>query len=754
MGVDSRKQHKEFFATAPRGLEELLVADLAAAGVGSARATAGGATFAGSLEDAYRACLWSRVTGRVLLQLADIPARDEAELHAGVMGLPWEEHFPADTTLAVDFIGTSDTLRHTLFGARRVKDGVVDRLRALRGTRPGVDLDAPGLRLVARLHRDRLSLGIDISGPAHRRGYRTAAGAAPLRENLAAAVLLRAGWPALAREGAALFDPLCGSGTFLIEAALMASGAAPGERRECGSPDWAGHDQALYTRLREEARTARVEGTPGLPVLAGADRDAKVIELARCNASRAGSGEHLQWGVADIFDEGRPDSLLHARRGLLVCNPPYGERLGAASEAALVKLYTRLGEVCRDGFPEWRVAILAPDAPLIEHLGIRGARQYRIRNGPIDCRLLVREPAGEGRSARREQARAVRDADADADADAVSPATSGARAPARVTPTPVAALGPGAEMLANRLRKNLRRLRGWLSSQSPQCYRIYDADMPEYAVAIDRYGEWLHVAEYAPPATIDPRRAQERLQEVMAAVSVTLETPPDRIVLKTRARQRGREQYNRLGAQRQLLEVREGEARLWVNLHDYLDTGLFLDHRPLRRMIAGEASGKRFLNLFAYTGAVSVFAGLGGASATTSVDMSATYLDWAARNLSLNGLEPPRHNCLRADCLAWLEEPRGEWDLAFLDPPSFSNSARMASTLDVQRDHVALIRGAMLQLAPGGRLYFSTNRRGFRMDLSALDDLHVRDLTEQSIDPDFRGGTPPHRLYLLSHGGQ
>lgn len=739
MGVDSRKRHKEFFATAPRGLEELLVSDLSAAGVGAARATAGGAVFGGSLEDAYRACLWSRVTGRVLLLVADIPARDEAELHAGVMDVPWEEHFPAETTLAVDFIGTSDTLRHTLFGARRVKDGVVDRLRALRGSRPGVDLDAPGLRLVARLHRDRISLGIDISGPAHRRGYRTAAGAAPLRENLAAAVLLRAGWPALCAEGAALFDPLCGSGTFLIEAALMAAGAAPGERRDCGSPDWVGHDQLLLARLREQARQARMEGTPRLPMLIGADRDARVIEIAGGNAVRAGFGEQLRFSTADVMEEGRPGYLRERPRGLLVCNPPYGERLGAASEAAMAKLYSRLGELCREEFADWRVAILAPEAPLADQLGLRGARQYRIRNGPIDCRLLVREPAGEGRAARREQSRAERDAD-----------SSGRPLP----PEAPEELSPGASMLANRLRKNLRRLHGWLVSRRPECYRIYDADLPEYAVAIDRYGEWLHVAEYAPPATIDPARAQERLREVMAAVTVALETPASRIVLKTRSRQRGREQYNRLGAQRQMLEVREGEARFMVNLHDYLDTGLFLDHRPLRRMMTEAAPGKRFLNLFAYTGAVSVCAGLGGARSTTSVDLSATYLDWAERNLALNGLTAPQHTCLRADCLQWLEEPRGEWDLVFLDPPSFSNSARMEATLDVQRDHVALIQGAMLQLAPGGELYFSTNRRGFRPDLAALADLEVRDLTEQSIDPDFRGGSPPHRLYLLSHGGR
>jgi 23S rRNA (guanine2445-N2)-methyltransferase / 23S rRNA (guanine2069-N7)-methyltransferase len=402
MGAQSRKGHKEFFATAPRGLEELLVSDLAAAGIGSARASAGGAIFSGSLEEAYRACLWSRVAGRVLLMVADIPARDEAELHAGVMDIPWEEHFPADTTLAVDFIGTSDSLRHTLFGARRVKDGVVDRLRAVHGSRPSVDLEAPGLRLVARLHRDRLGLGIDISGPAHRRGYRTSAGAAPLRENLAAAVLLRAGWPTLCAGGAALFDPLCGSGTFLIEAALMAAGAAPGERRACGSPAWAGHDPALLGRLREAARSARLAGTPGLPLLAGADRDARVIEIARGNADRAGFAEQLQFDVADITDEGRPPGLRDCQGGLLVCNPPYGERLGAASEAALVKLYTRLGDLAREEFADWRVAILAPDAPLAAHLGLRGARRYRFRNGPIECSLLVRDAAGQGRAARRE----------------------------------------------------------------------------------------------------------------------------------------------------------------------------------------------------------------------------------------------------------------------------------------------------------------------------------------------------------------
>lgn len=382
MAADGRNERREFFATAPRGLEELLLTDLGAAGIASSRATAGGVVFSASLEQAYRACLWSRLTGRILLSLGDIPARDEAELHGGVLALPWEDHIPPAATLAVDFIGTSDALRHTLFGARRVKDGIADRLRALRGMRPDVDLEAPGVRVVARLHRDRLSLGIDISGPAHQRGYRSLAGAAPLRENLAAAVLLRAGWPTLAGAGAALFDPMCGSGTFLIEAASMASDAAPGELRPPGSHAWSGHDPALYQALREQARARRIAGSKAAGVLVGADRDDRVVAIARENARRAGFGEHLHFGVADIADQGRPEALRDAARGLLVCNPPYGERLGAASEAALVRLYARLGDLCREDFAAWRVAILSPDAPIAAHLGLRGARQYRIRNGP------------------------------------------------------------------------------------------------------------------------------------------------------------------------------------------------------------------------------------------------------------------------------------------------------------------------------------------------------------------------------------
>jgi 23S rRNA (guanine2445-N2)-methyltransferase / 23S rRNA (guanine2069-N7)-methyltransferase len=304
-------------------------------------------------------------------------------------------------------------------------------------------------------------------------------------------------------------------------------------------------------------------------------------------------------------------------------------------------------------------------------------------------------------------------------------------------------------MLANRLRKNLRRLRSWLASTQPECYRVYDADIPEYAVAVDRYADWIHVAEYAPPATIDPARARARLQDVRAALVEVFGIDPQRIVMKTRERQRGRRQYQRLGQDARFLEVREGAARLLVNLHDYLDTGLFLDHRPARRLLARLAPGRRFLNLFCYTASASVQAALGGARSTTSIDMSATYLEWAERNLALNGFTAPAHRCERADCLRWLAGTQGEWDLVFLDPPSFSNSARMRETLDLQRDHVGLIGSVMRLLGPGGILLFSTNRRGFRLDREALAGLVIEDLSEASVDPDFPRRPLPHRLYRI-----
>ncbi len=308
-------------------------------------------------------------------------------------------------------------------------------------------------------------------------------------------------------------------------------------------------------------------------------------------------------------------------------------------------------------------------------------------------------------------------------------------------------------MFANRLRKNRRQLGKWARRAAVSCYRLYDADMPEYALALDLYQDWAHVQEYAPPGTVDPARAASRICEALHVIPQVLGIPPENVALKVRRRQKGGSQYGRQGIRSEFHTVGEGGLRFLVNLADYLDTGLFLDHRLTRAMVRDLSKGRRFLNLFSYTGAASVYAAAGGAAGTVSVDMSRVYLEWGRRNMALNGFAGgPAHRFLQADCLRWLESPPGErYDLIFLDPPTFSTSKRMgARTLDVQRDHVRLIRAAAHLLAPGGLLLFSNNFRQFRMDREALPGLLVEDISASTIPHDFARNPRIHTCWRIT----
>jgi 23S rRNA (guanine2445-N2)-methyltransferase / 23S rRNA (guanine2069-N7)-methyltransferase len=316
-------------------------------------------------------------------------------------------------------------------------------------------------------------------------------------------------------------------------------------------------------------------------------------------------------------------------------------------------------------------------------------------------------------------------------------------------------------MFANRLAKNLDRLSAWAKRERVSCYRVYDADMPEYAFAIDKYqsdpegtaGRWLYVQEYAPPATVDRARAKGRREEAISVLPEVTGLPASAIYWRTRRPQRGKSQYEAIADLGERVVVEEGGLKFLVNFTDYLDTGLFLDHRRTRARIRELARDRRFLNLFCYTGSATVYAAAGGAKSTTSIDMSRTYLDWARRNMSVNGLTG-RHEFVQEDCLAWLAEARAErYDLIFLDPPTFSNSKRMDREFDVQRDHVDLIRAALRLLAPGGLLLFSTNFRKFRLDGEALADLEIRDISRSTISRDFERDTRIHHCFEIRRAG-
>lgn len=316
---------------------------------------------------------------------------------------------------------------------------------------------------------------------------------------------------------------------------------------------------------------------------------------------------------------------------------------------------------------------------------------------------------------------------------------------------PDPAFEAGKTMLANRLRKNLRNIGKWAARQQLECFRLYDADMPEFAFAIDCYGARIHVQEYRAPGTVAEEKVDLHRRQALAAIAEVLGIPDDRIFMKLRERQRGAEQYRPLEGGAREFVVHEGAAKFWVNLQGYLDTGLFLDHRPIRRFIHDHAAGKRFLNLFCYTATATVHAALGNASSSLSVDLSNTYLDWARRNFILNGLNSTAHKLIQKDCIRYLEHSRDRFDLIFLDPPTFSNSKRTDNVLDIQRDHATLIGNAMRLLEPGGLLIFSTNRRRFRLDDSLAKRFMLEDYSARSFDRDFERSQDMHQVWLIRH---
>ena len=721
----------EFFVACPRHVAELLAAELRELGVVAAREHPAGVGFSGPLAQGYAACLHSRTASRVLLTLGDVPLDSPAAMYEGLYELPWEEHLACEGTVAVDVVGAGPQwLRHSQFAAQKAKDAIVDRFRARTGMRPSVDLAAPDLRVSLRLARSRATVGIDLSGePLHRRGYRLSDVEAPLKENLAAALLLRCGWPRIAAEGGAFVDPMCGSGTLVIEAALMAADVAPGLlRRRFGFERWLQHDAVAWAGLHEAALARRNFAALGRGRLRGSDRDQPAIRAALANSARAGTGDHV------VFERRDLGSIVRASEasGLVLANPPYGVRLD--DEATLGPLYDQLGRVLVECFPGWEAGVFTGNPPLGRALHLRAYRTHTFYNGSIECRLLRFRLTP----------------------DALEPDAASARK-ARLE---AARVRPGAAMFANRLRKNLARLAPWARREDVACYRLYDADMPEYAFAVDLYGNderWACVQEYAAPATVAQEAARSRRDEALAVLPEVLELPAERIVLRVRRRQRHGGQYEKVDTQAGFHAVREGRYRFLVNFTDYLDTGLFLDHRLTRRRIGELAAGRSFLNLFAYTGTATVYAAGGGATASTTVDLSRTYLDWAQRNLALNGLAGPQHGFVQADCLAWLAEQAGtgqrRYGVIFVDPPTLSRSKRMTREFDVQRDHVELLRSAGRLLAPDGVLVFSNNYQRFRLDTQALDEFAVEDVSRATLPDDFARNPRIHVCFLLRPRG-
>ncbi len=700
----------QYLAVTSNGLENLLVEELTELGINNAKPVQAGVKFKADNEQIYRCCLWSRFASRFVRILAEFNCQDDMDLYLSASAINWSGHFDSDKCFVVDFNGTNREIRNSQYGAMKVKDAIVDSFNKKNLPRPSINKDHPDLRVHVRLFKDNALLGIDMVGSGlHQRGYRTEKGAAPLRETLAAAIVARSGW----KPGENLIDPMCGSGTLLIEAAMIAAKIAPGLQRE----KWCfeslnDFEQSSWLEIKSEANVMARRGVKNVDgKFFGSDKDERLIKIARQNAKRAGVEELIEFNVADATTLTRPQDC---DSGVIVCNPPYGERLG--TEPGLIALYTAFGGMLKSQFGGFRASIFSSSDELLSCLRMRADKQYRLNNGALQCH-------------HKNYTIAQRQTESDA---------------------PQAQIAPD---FANRLKKNIAKIGKWAKKEQLDCYRIYDADLPEYNVAIDQYQDHIVIQEYSAPKNIPEEKAKRRLTDIIRATIQVTDTAADKVILKVREKKKGRSQYEKLAQKSETMQVKEYGVKLIVNLHDYLDTGLFLDHKLTRKRLGEMAKGKDFLNLFAYTGSATVHAACGGAKSTTTVDMSNTYLNWAKENMQLNGQVGRQHRYEQADCLQWLAKETNQYDLIFIDPPTFSNSKRMEQSFDVQRDHIELMTQLKRLLRPGGTIVFSNNKRHFKMDVGKLAELSLRatNISSQTLPLDFARNKQIHNCWMIEH---
>ena len=764
-------ENLELFASCLSGLEASLAEELKRLGIKRVRPLGGGVAFFCDVRHALSACLWSRLASRILVVVGRVNAGDANLLYEGVRRLPWEDVIAPGASMAVTAHGMNEELRNTRFTALKVKDGVCDRLREARGERPDVDAASADATVDVRIREGRATISLDLSGESlYHRTYLTPDDGpdAPLSCALSAGLLALSGWRQRGSRGEACVDPACGDGFLVVEAASAACDLAPGLTRErWGFFGWAQSEPEAWNELIDDAderfergltsavAPGAAEGPASAPPdplyvrFAGASTSSPAIARARTHAKRAGLRQAVSIELADAQNV---DGLVER-----VCAAA-GKVRGGEEMACTVASVLLSGERSQsDARAQAEAATFvraASAAPAGSTFAVAGGDGVEARFGSAP---IVRATLGHDRVAT--EALVFDEPPMEAVTVIVPDSAGGAEHVVEV-------LEPSSEQFAARLRKTAKERRKWAKREGVSCYRVYDADLPDYAVAIDVYpgaGDaegnlYLHIAEYAAPSTIDPGKAQRRYDDVLALAPVVLGVRPDHVFSKVRRRDKGGSQYRDSGRRSYVTQVEEDGYRFEVDLAGYLDTGLFLDHRLTRELVGAKAQDKRFLNLFAYTGTASVHAAAGGARTTATVDLSQTYLDWAARNMAANGFEGPEHTFERGDVMAWITEARRtgrRFDLVFVDPPTFSNSKAMGKrTWDVQRDHVELLIGVSRLLSEEGEAVFSCNLRSFKPDEEELAKYGVRieDITAQTIPHDFERNPRIHKCYLVKRG--
>ncbi len=767
----------QLVATSTMGLESVVARELKAIGYEPHNwdSSPGRTSFAGSLTDVARANVYLRTAGKVLLELARLHVGNDFDtLFDAVQEISWEQWMPSNAKVLVEGRSVRSMITSVPALQRTVKKGIVNRLMKAHRVRY-LPEDGPEYTVEISLLKDEATITLDTTGRGlHRRGYRLMNVSVPLRETLASALVQLSVW----KPGRPLIDPFCASGTIPIEAAMIGRNMAPGLNRLFASQAWPTFDPAIWKEIREEARALI---TPPLTTkIIGSDIDSQSIEYARYHARRAGVADDIVFETKDFRDLCDPRPY-----GCIICNPPYGDRTGEHEDFRA--LYESMPMILSQ-LPTWSHFIYTSWTDFEELIGQKATRRRKLFNSRIECtyfQFLGPRPPKENAEQTESGPFPTQSVESPLTPRVDSEETSQAATPE--SKPEVQSVFVGLDDYARHqlqeftrcLQNRSRHLRRY-PKRGITCYRLYDRDFPEVPLAIDIFdGTWLHIAEYDRPDERSPAMHRVWLDTMVAAAATTLDVLPENVFVKRRIRQRGESQYEKLAERRKIFTVHEGGLAFHCNMSDYLDVGLFLDHRITRDMVRKEAKGKRFLNLFCYTGSFTCYAADGGASSSVSVDLSPTYLDWARDNLSLNNIAErspegqTTHRFVKADTMAFLRsvppsrsgnttESRypaaydrnfgvdwSDFELCVCDPPTYSNSKSTQDDWDVQRNHSELLRLLATRMAPGGVVYFSNNYRRFKLDEEGLNDLyHIREISARTVPEEFRNKRI-HRCWRL-----
>ncbi|AEO08152.1 bifunctional 23S rRNA (guanine(2069)-N(7))-methyltransferase RlmK/23S rRNA (guanine(2445)-N(2))-methyltransferase RlmL [Buchnera aphidicola] len=696
------------FASTHFGTEQLLKQELLRLGIKNSTIINGGVYYEANDFLLYKTLMWSRIASRIFLCITNFYIKNSQDLYLKIYDIDWNKIFYKNSTFAINFKGTNNIIRNSLFGALITKDAIIDQFRKKYCIRLNINLIEPDIRIkLLLLNNNIIHVMLDLSGESlHKRGYRKFFNQTPIKENLASAIIINSGW----NKNLPIIDPMCGSGTLLIEAAMMASNRAPGlKRSKWGFQSWKDYNKKIWTQIIQEAKEKFEIGmqTCLKNFFIGYDSNTDIIKKAKINALHAGVLKIIEFKTQNL-ENFKNINQTKIESGILLTNPPYGNRY--KTESQLVSLYIQLGIISKNYFENWKLSIFSASKFLFNFLQMKPNKKYFFKNGSLDCiqhnytiylknKVIINNE------------------------------------------------------YENRLKKNFKKFKKWADIQNIECFRIYNADLPNYNIIVDVYKNWIVIQEYQAPKEIHSYKTLRRLCDAIYYTKKILSVSIDNIIFKIRKKNTHKTQYKKLSNSNNFILIQEYHAKFLVNLIDYIDTGLFSDKRILRKLLGKMSYDKDFLNLFSYTATASVYAGLGNAKSTTSIDISNTYIKWSMKNMAINNLTGSQHIFIKSDCLKWIKKTHKTFDLIFINPPTFSNSKNMNQSFDVKKDYFNLMINLKKILRYHGYIIFSSSTKNFELDYNFMNKikLYAKKITQQVQSKDYLKYSNNYHSWLIQH---